>query len=54
VKVAVEAGSLKVEGPLGKLEQQVHPAVGIEIDQAASLLTSPARTTTAHRGPFTG
>ena len=38
VKVAVEAGSLKVEGPLGKLEQRVHPAVGVEIDQAASLL----------------
>ena len=38
VKVAIEAGSLKVEGPLGKLEQQVHPAVGVEIDQAAGVL----------------
>jgi large subunit ribosomal protein L6 len=38
VKVAVEAGSLKVEGPLGKLEQRVHPAVAIEIDQATGLL----------------
>ena len=38
VKVAVEAGALKVEGPLGKLEQRVHPAVAIEVDQAAGLL----------------
>ena len=39
VKAALEAGALKVEGPLGKLEQRLHPAVGIQIDQAAGLLT---------------
>ena len=38
VKLAVEAGTLKVEGPLGKLEQRPHDAVGIEIDQAASVV----------------
>jgi len=39
VKAAVEAGALKVEGPLGRLEQRLHPAVSIDIDQAAGLLT---------------
>ncbi|MFY8222589.1 MAG: 50S ribosomal protein L6 [Pirellulales bacterium] len=39
VKAALEAGALKVEGPLGKLEQPLHPAVGVEIDQAGGLLT---------------
>jgi large subunit ribosomal protein L6 len=39
VKAALEAGTLKVEGPLGKLEQRLHPTVGIEIDQAGGLLT---------------
>ena len=39
VKVAVNAGSLTVEGPLGKLEHRVHPAVEVAVDQAASALT---------------
>ena len=38
VKLADEAGTLRVEGPLGKLEQRPHAAVGIEIDQAASVV----------------
>jgi large subunit ribosomal protein L6 len=38
VKVAVEAGAVKVEGPLGKLEQRLHPAVSVEIDQAGGVL----------------
>jgi large subunit ribosomal protein L6 len=38
VKVAVESGTLKVEGPLGKLEQRLHPSVSIELDQAAGRL----------------
>jgi large subunit ribosomal protein L6 len=39
VKVAVESGTLKVEGPLGKLEQRLHPAVSVEVDQARNALT---------------
>ncbi|NBW95433.1 MAG: 50S ribosomal protein L6 [Planctomycetia bacterium] len=39
VKAAVEAGTLKVEGPLGKLQQRLHPAVKVEIDQASGVLT---------------
>ena len=39
VKAAVEAGTLKVEGPLGKLEQQLHPAVSIDLDVATGKLT---------------
>jgi large subunit ribosomal protein L6 len=39
VKAAVEAGTLKVEGPLGKLEQRLHPAVSIDLDAAAGKLT---------------
>jgi large subunit ribosomal protein L6 len=38
VKAAVEAGTLKVEGPLGKLEQRLHPAVSVQIDAAAGVL----------------
>jgi large subunit ribosomal protein L6 len=34
VKAAVEGGRLKVEGPLGKLEQSLHPAVTGEVDAA--------------------
>ena len=32
VKAAIEAGTLKVEGPLGKLEHRMHPAVTVAID----------------------
>jgi large subunit ribosomal protein L6 len=39
VKVAVNAGSLSVEGPLGKLEHRVHPAVAIAVDPAAATLS---------------
>ena len=39
VKVAVESGTLKVEGPLGKLEQRLHPAVSVEVDQARNALS---------------
>jgi len=39
VKVAVNAGSLSVEGPLGKLEHHVHPAVAIAVDPAAATLS---------------
>jgi large subunit ribosomal protein L6 len=39
VKVAVNAGSVTVEGPLGKLEHHVHPAVAVAMDQGSSVLT---------------
>lgn len=39
VKVAVNSGTLAVEGPLGRLEHRVHPAVSVAIDQAASTLS---------------
>jgi large subunit ribosomal protein L6 len=39
VKVALEAGTLKVEGPLGKLEQRPHQAISVAIDQAAGAVT---------------
>jgi len=35
VKASVEGGSLKVEGPLGKLEHAIHPAVSVQVDGAA-------------------
>jgi len=34
VKAAVSGGTLVVEGPLGKLEHQFHPAIRIEVDGA--------------------
>jgi large subunit ribosomal protein L6 len=36
VKASVEGGSLKVEGPLGKLEHAIHPAVSVEVDGGAA------------------
>ncbi len=39
VKVAIEAGTVRVEGPLGKLEQRLHPAVSVEVDQAGGALS---------------
>ena len=39
VKIAIEAGAVKVEGPLGKLEQRLHPAVSVEVDPAGGLLS---------------
>ena len=34
VKVAVDGATLRVEGPLGKLEHKVHPAVKVGVDPA--------------------
>lgn len=39
VKAAVAAGRLTVEGPLGKLEQQIHPAVAVTVDASAITVT---------------
>lgn len=39
VKIAIDAGTVKVEGPLGKLEQRLHPAVSVEVDQAGGVLS---------------
>ena len=38
VKAAVNAGLLSVEGPLGKLEHRLHPAVVVTVDAAANHL----------------
>ena len=38
VKVAVDGATLKVEGPLGKLEHTVHPAVRVGVDPADGFL----------------
>jgi large subunit ribosomal protein L6 len=41
VKASVSGRTLVVEGPLGKLEHSLHPAVSVAVDQAAgSLLVS--------------
>ena len=39
VKVASAAGTVTVEGPLGKLEHRVHPAVSVAVDPAAAVVT---------------
>jgi large subunit ribosomal protein L6 len=39
VKASVTGGVLVVEGPLGRLEQPVHPAVAVAVDAAAGTLT---------------
>jgi len=39
VKAAVAAGTLTVEGPLGKLSQKIHPAVTVSVDAAAITVT---------------
>jgi large subunit ribosomal protein L6 len=39
VKATLNAGVLAVEGPLGKLEHRVHPAVGVTIDPAVISVT---------------
>jgi len=39
VKATVQGGRLVVEGPLGKLEQAIHPAVTVAVDAAAGALT---------------
>lgn len=38
VKVAIDGDLLKVEGPLGKLEHRVHPAVAVAVDPADGAL----------------
>jgi large subunit ribosomal protein L6 len=35
VKASVSGSALLVEGPLGKLEQQIHPAVSVQVDDAS-------------------
>jgi large subunit ribosomal protein L6 len=35
VKASVDGGVLRVEGPLGKLEQRIHPLVTVAVDPAA-------------------
>ena len=39
VKTTLASGVLTVEGPLGKLEHRVHPAVNVSIDQATATMT---------------
>jgi large subunit ribosomal protein L6 len=36
VKASVSNGTLVVEGPLGKLEQRIHPAVTVTVDESAA------------------
>ncbi|MFM7035010.1 MAG: 50S ribosomal protein L6 [Planctomycetia bacterium] len=38
VKLAVEAGTVKVEGPLGKLEHRLHPAVSIDTSEIGAAI----------------
>ena len=42
VKAAVDAGSLKVEGPLGKLEHRLHPAVSVSVADGVISVTRSA------------
>ena len=39
VKTTLASGVLTVEGPLGKLEHRVHPAVTVSIDQATATMS---------------
>ncbi|MFM9025166.1 MAG: 50S ribosomal protein L6 [Planctomycetaceae bacterium] len=39
VKAAVASGTLTVEGPLGKLQQRIHPAVSVAVDAGAITVT---------------
>ncbi|MFM8292318.1 MAG: 50S ribosomal protein L6 [Planctomycetia bacterium] len=39
VKAAVSAGSLTVEGPLGRLEHRLHPAVAVAVEDAVLRVT---------------
>jgi large subunit ribosomal protein L6 len=39
VKAAIAAGTLTVEGPLGKLEHRLHPSVSVAIDAATGTLS---------------
>lgn len=36
VKASLSGGALVVEGPLGRLEQPLHPAVAVQVDEAAA------------------
>ena len=38
VKASVSGRTLAVEGPLGKLEHNLHPAVSIEVDASAGAI----------------
>ena len=39
VKLSLNAGTVLVEGPLGKLEHTLHPAVSLVVDPAAAVAT---------------
>jgi large subunit ribosomal protein L6 len=39
VKIALADGAIKVEGPLGKLEHRLHPAVSVEVGDGGSVIT---------------
>ena len=41
VKIAVEKGVVKVEGPKGKLEQVVHPNMTVAVDKGVLTVTRP-------------
>jgi large subunit ribosomal protein L6 len=41
VKIAVEKGVVKVEGPKGKLEQVVHPNMTVAVDKSVLTVTRP-------------
>ena len=53
VKIAVEGATLRVEGPLGKLAHQVHPAVAVHVDPADGQLRSFAVGMIGYHGVFT-
>jgi large subunit ribosomal protein L6 len=38
VKASVSGGALVVEGPLGRLEQPLHPAVSVQVDEGSGRL----------------
>ena len=47
VKAAVASGTLTVEGPLGKLQQRIHPAVSVAVDAGAITVTRDGDNRTA-------
>jgi len=47
VKAAVASGTLTVEGPLGKLQQRIHPAVSVAADAGAITVTRSSDNRTA-------
>jgi large subunit ribosomal protein L6 len=47
VKAAIASGTLTVEGPLGKLQQRIHPAVSVAADADAITVTRDSDNRTA-------